>query len=194
MQKQEMSNDRKMSMLMSGMSWGKFAGMIGTSTVVMFFLMYQLIYSLDHALFSLNRLIASLVMACVMAMVMLGFMWSMYQGKRAKMMVFVGSALLGVVLLVVNRTQALIGDVAFMRAMIPHHSIAINNAEKAHISDPRVRRLADGIIEAQVREIAAMKLLIADIQQNGNRGTANLPPRPAVLTPEMQQKAQDAAR
>jgi uncharacterized protein (DUF305 family) len=34
-------------------------------------------------------------------------------------------------LLWVNRNQVLIGDTSFMKAMIPHHSIAINNAEKA---------------------------------------------------------------
>ena len=168
-----------------GMGWGRFAGMIGTSTVIMFFLMYQLVYSVDHALFSVNRLIASLVMACVMAVVMLGFMWSMYHGKRAKVAVVVVSALLAVVLLVVNRTQAVIGDVAFMSAMIPHHSIAINNARKADISDPRVRRLADGIIESQVREIAEMKLLIDDIQRHGERGTTPIPPRSAQATPAM---------
>ena len=168
--------------------------MIATSTVLMFFLMYQLIYSLDHFMFSINRLIASLVMACVMSIVMLGFMWSMYEGKRTKLAVLAGSALLGIVLLGVNRRQAVIGDVTFMKSMIPHHSIAINNAEKAAIRDPRVRRLADGIVEAQVREIAAMKMLIADIQQNGSRGTSDLPARPAVLTPDMEATARAAAR
>ncbi|MCL7751168.1 hypothetical protein LV475_06115 [Guyparkeria hydrothermalis] len=39
---------------MSGMSWGRFAAMIATSTVIMFFLMYQLVFSLDHATFSMN--------------------------------------------------------------------------------------------------------------------------------------------
>jgi uncharacterized protein (DUF305 family) len=48
--------------------------------------------------------------------------------------------------------------------MIPHHSIAIMTSERAHIRDPRVRKLADGIIEAQVREIAEMKSLIADLE------------------------------
>ena len=67
---------------MAGMSWGRFAAMIATSTLAMFFLMYQLVYSLDHAMFSLNRLIASLLMGCVMAVVMLGFMWPMYKGTR----------------------------------------------------------------------------------------------------------------
>jgi hypothetical protein len=57
-----------------GMSWGRFAAMIATSTFIMFFLMYQLIYSPDHAMFSINRFIASLVMGCGMTIVMLAFM------------------------------------------------------------------------------------------------------------------------
>lgn len=48
--------------------------------------------------------------------------------------------------------------------MIPHHSIAIMTSTRAHIADPRVRKLADGIVDAQVREIAEMKKLIKDIQ------------------------------
>jgi len=51
-----------------------------------------------------------------------------------------------------------------MKAMIPHHSIAIMTSERAHISDPRVRKLADGIIESQRREIEEMKELIRDLQ------------------------------
>lgn len=174
------------------MSWGRFAAMIATSTVVMFFLMYQLVYSLDHALFSLNRLMASLIMGCVMAVIMLGFMWSMYEGRRAKVAIVAGAAVLGALLLFMNRAQTLVDDTTFMRAMIPHHSIAINNATKARISDPRVRTLADEIIASQVREIAEMKLLIADIERNGGRGGQPLPPRPAVVTPDMQPKIREA--
>lgn len=180
--------------MMKGMSWSRFGGMIATSTVIMFFLMYQLVYTLDHALFSMNRLIASLVMGCVMTLVMLGFMWSTYRGRATKIAVLAGAALLGGVLLSANRSQALIEDVSFMKSMIPHHSIAINNARKAGISDPRVRELADKIIEAQVREIAEMKLLIADISRSGERGTADLPPRSTQMTPEMERQIREAVR
>lgn len=169
------------------MSWARFAAMIATSVVIMFFLMYQLVYSSDHVLFSLNRLVASLVAGCIMIIVMLGFMWSMYSGKQTKVAVVVVAALAGAALLAMNRSQEAVSDVLFMKAMIPHHSIAINNARKASISDPRVRKLADGIIESQVREIAEMKLLIDDIARNGDRGAAPLPPRTAQLTPEMQE-------
>ena len=177
-----------------GMGWGRFAGMIATSVVIMFFLMYQLIYSTDHAMFSVNRLIASLVMGCVMAVVMLGFMWSMYHGKGLKIGVVAASAVMAVTLLTVNRSQAVIGDVSFMKSMIPHHSIAINNARKASISDPRVRKLADGIIESQVLEIAEMKLLIDSIGRNGERGRMDLPARSTAITPEMNRKIIEAVK
>lgn len=171
------------------MGWGRFAGMILLSTAVMFVLMYQLVYSADHVFFSLNRLVASLVMACVMTLIMLGFMWSMYRGQGVKIAVLVLALVIGIGLLLTNRSQALVSDLTFMQAMIPHHSIAVNNASKAAISDPRVRELADKIIESQVREIAEMELLIDDIRQNGERGEASLPARPATLTPEMVEEA-----
>ena len=179
---------------MMGMGWGPFAAMIAASTIIMFFLMYQLIYSLDDAMFSVNRLIAALVMGCVMTLVMLSFMWSMYEGTRTKITILVLAALLGMILLYMNRSQALISDVSFMKAMIPHHSIAINNARKASISDPRVRKLADEIIESQVREIAEMKLLIQDIEQNGEQGTTVLPARSTEITPEMERQIREAVQ
>jgi hypothetical protein len=179
---------------MAGMQWGRFAAMIATSTFIMFFLMYQLIYTFDHATFSVNRLVASLVMGCVMTIVMLGFMWSMYKGRVAKIAVLALAGLGTLILLFVNRSQSLIGDVRFMKSMIPHHSIAINNAGKASISDPRVRKLADEIIESQVREIAEMKLLLDDIARNGERGTAELSARSAAVTPEMEAKIREAVR
>ena len=177
-----------------GMSWTRFAGMIAVSTLILFFLMYQLIYSIDHAMLSINRLVASLVMGCVMSVVMLSFMWSMYRGRRIKVAVLVGATAGAVILLAVNRTQAVISDVSFMQSMIPHHSIAINNARKATITDPRVRRLADGIIESQVREIAEMKLLIEDIDREGKRGTSKLPARSAQVTPDMEPEIRAAVR
>lgn len=174
------------------MSWGKFAAMIATSAFIMFFLMYQLVYELDHALFSINRFVASLVMGAVMSAVMLGFMWSMYKGRTLKLVVLIGSVAAAVLLIGVNRSQALVDDSAFMKSMIPHHSIAINNARRAAISDPRVRELADQIIAAQVREIAEMKLLLEDIARNGERGGQALPPRPAEVTPDMLPKIENA--
>ena len=175
-------------------SWGKLAGMVGVSTVLMFGLMYQLVYEADHIFFSVNRLIASLVMACVMTVVMLGFMWPMYKGERTKLTVVALAAVGAVALLAINRGQMLVGDSQFMKAMIPHHSIAINNARKADIRDPRVRALADKIIRSQVREIEEMKILTADIRRNGRQGNAPLPAAAAEITPDMKPEIAQAVR
>ena len=174
------------------MGWGRFAAMIAASTVIMFFLMYQLVYSADHATFSLNRLLAALIMGGVMTALMLAFMWKMYQPQSAKIAVLVGGLVVAGTLLALNRSQTLIDDTRFMKSMIPHHSIAINNSRKAQISDPRVRELADKIIESQVREIAEMKLLLLDIERNGERASEPLPARAAVLTPDMEPKIREA--
>jgi uncharacterized protein (DUF305 family) len=64
------------------------------------------------------------------------------------------------------RSQTTVGDVAYMKAMIPHHSIAVLTSRRAEIQDPRVRKLADGIIATQLREIDAMKALIADMERD----------------------------
>lgn len=176
------------------MGWGRFFAMVAASTAVMFPLMYQLVYSPDHATFALTRLVSSVVMGCVMSVVMLAFMWKMYAGTTAKLAVLVGSIVLGVGVLAVNRQQTLIGDVDFMESMIPHHSIAINNARKADLRDPRVRELADSIIRAQVKEIAEMKLLVEDIERHGSRGSTTLPPTTAALTPDMKSEIAAAVR
>ncbi|MFC3165617.1 DUF305 domain-containing protein [Ciceribacter thiooxidans] len=175
-----------------GMGWGRFAGMIAVSTIIMFFLMYQLVYSYDHALFSLNRFLASLLMGCVMAVIMLGFMWSMYSGRGVKITIVVIASIAAVVLFYINRNQSLVDDTTFMKAMIPHHSIAINDARKATISDPRVRRLADQIIASQMQEIEEMNRLIDDIDSNGSRGDKPLPARAATITPDMEPKIREA--
>jgi len=155
------------------MSYVRFGAMILTSTVVMFGLMYLNTYALDHVWFSQTRAWMAVVMGAAMAVIMLG----MYRNKQANLAIFIGAALAFTAALFLVRSQETAGDVSYMKAMIPHHSIAIMTSERAHIRDPRVRKLADGIIEAQVREIAEMKQLIADLEKNPVPADApDLPP------------------
>lgn len=142
-----------------------FAMMVGAATVIMFGLMYLNTYQLDHIFFSETRAYMAVLMGAVMAFVMLLFMWSMYPNKKANIAILLGSVALFAGSLYLVRSQQTVDDLSYMRAMIPHHSIAVLTSTRAHISDPRVRKLADGIIEAQVREIAEMKAYIKDLDQ-----------------------------
>jgi uncharacterized protein (DUF305 family) len=137
------------------------------STVVMFGLMYLNTYALDHIFFSQTRMWMAFYMGAVMAIIMLAFMLGMYSNKRVNLAIFAGAVVTFALSLWLVRSQETVDDLAWMRAMIPHHSIAILTSKRADISDPRVRALADAIIEAQLSEIAEMKRYIADIEANG---------------------------
>jgi len=145
-------------------SYARFGAMIATSTVAMFGLMYLNAYELGHVFFSETRFYMALVMGATMAVIMLGFMLSMHTDRRVNTGIFIGSAVVFAVALWLVRSQATIEDASYMKAMIPHHSIAILTSERAHIADPRVRTLADQIIGSQRQEIAAMKALIRDLE------------------------------
>lgn len=139
--------------------------MIVTATIVMFGVMYLNTYELSHLFFSETRAYMALVMGAIMAVIMLGFMLNMYPNRRVNVSLFAGSVLLFGLALWLVRSQETVDDVSYMKAMIPHHSIAILTSERAHISDPRVRKLADTIISSQRQEIQEMKALLKDIEE-----------------------------
>jgi len=170
--------------------WTTFFAMIATSIVTMFVLKYSALWELDQALFSQTRMWMALMMGMAMIVIMLGFMWGMYRSLATKIAVMALACVGFALFLFLVRSQHTVEDEAWMKAMIPHHSIAILTSERAAISDPRVRELADAIIEAQVREIAEMKLLLADIEANGERGDGTpLEPRAAKLAPRLEAEA-----
>ena len=157
------------------MTYRRFFAMIATSTVIMYGLMYLNTYAVDHIWFSQTRAWMALLMGAVMAVIMLGFMWKMYDRKQVNMAIVGISVAVFAGSLWLVRSQETVGDISYMEAMIPHHSIAIMTSRRAHISDPRVRNLANDIIDAQVKEIGEMEKLIADIKANGDEG-GNLQP------------------
>lgn len=146
-------------------TYGHFAAMVATSTAIGFGGMYLNVFDIDHAYFSWTRLFMALIMGGIMTAVMMIFMWKMYPNRK------INAAILGVAAALfasgvgLVRSQATVDDVGYMKAMIPHHSIAILTSTRARIDDPRVRKLADGIVETQKREIAEMKQLISDLEK-----------------------------
>lgn len=143
----------------------RFAAMIGTSTIIMFGLMYLNTYELGDVFFSETRVYMAFMMGAAMAIIMLAFMLNMHPNRRVNNGIFVASAVVFALALWLVRSQTTIEDVSWMKAMIPHHSIAILTSERANLSDPRVRELASQIIESQRREIGEMKALINDLEK-----------------------------
>ncbi len=149
-------------------SYVRYFAMIGTSIVVMFFLMYLHSYQIiEHAWFSETRAFMALIMGAAMMVIMLSYMLNMYKSRSMNIAIYAGAIVLFGVSLWLVRSQITVSDVDYMEGMIPHHSIAILTSERAQIQDLRVRELADEIIAAQRREIAEMKWLISDIRENG---------------------------
>lgn len=144
-------------------NYAKFFGMIVTSGILMFIIMYLNTYELGHFFFSETRLYMTILSVSVMGVIMLSFMGHMLTNQKANIWILVVCVLVFASSLFLVRSQTTIDDVDYMEGMIPHHSIAILTSERANISDPRVRELADQIIEAQKKEIEEMKILIQDI-------------------------------
>ncbi len=154
------------------MSYWRFGAMILASMVAMFVLTYVNSYELSHVQWSETRFYMTFVMGATMAVIMLAFMLGMYRNTKVNLAIVAGAVLVFVGALWLVRSQTTVQDTSYMRAMIPHHSIAILTSERAEIDDVRVRELADEIIGAQRREIAEMNWLIDDIEANGAATTA----------------------
>ncbi len=148
-----------------GNHYTKFILMLASSFAAMYITMYLNTYQSDHVYFSMTRFYMTCLGISTMSIIMWLFMRQMYQDQKKNIAIVVGSILLFVGAFTLVRAQSpIIGDVLYMKGMIPHHSIAILTSKKADLKDPEVRKLADGIIAAQEKEIKEMKAQIARLE------------------------------
>ena len=139
----------------------KFAITLFVSFCVMYGVMFLNVDDASHVYLSLTRLYMALLMVAPMAIVMLLMMKKMYANKKLNNIILVCGIAVFISALTMLRQQTFVSDRQYMQAMIPHHSSAILTSKNATIKDPEVRKLADGIIESQEREIALMKQLLS---------------------------------
>ena len=142
----------------------RFFAMVLTATGIMYCLMYLNTYQLSHVWFSETRGYMTAIMGATMTVVMLLFMWGMHKNRSLNFGIIAIAVVVFSLALWLVRSQRTVDDVSYMKAMIPHHSIAILTSERAQIGDERVRALADQIIEAQRKEIAEMEALIKALE------------------------------
>ena len=149
-----------MNMDMGKSPYLMFAANLLASGIVMYFVMYTMINSTAELYNNLNNVYMTLMMLTSMALFMLWMMPAMFPNRKTNIIlnvVFAGTFLLS---LFGMRTQALVGNDQFLRAMIPHHSGAVLMCEKSSITDPQIKQLCQGIITSQKAEIAQMKALL----------------------------------
>ncbi len=111
----------------------RFAAMILTAMVVMYFVMFVGSWELGHVRFSQSRVFMAITMGGTMGLIMLAWMLNMYKSAKANVAIVLVSLLLFAGGTVLDRSQATVDDTAFMRGMIPHHSLAITRSERAGI-------------------------------------------------------------
>lgn len=130
------------------------------SGLVMYLVMFVMIDGLSSFYNNLNMLYMTLMMAAPMTMMVLA-MKSMFPSRRANAAIVAASIIVFFGSFALIRTQTTIGDTAFLRSMIPHHSGAILMCQQASLKDPEVVRLCQGIIKSQRQEIEQMKAILA---------------------------------
>lgn len=139
--------------------------MLLCSAVSMYITMYFHTYEWSHVFFSWTRMYMTFIGISGMAIIMFLFMRKMYKNKKKNTLIIVGSLALMICSTILVRKQIPIDEVKWMKAMIPHHSIAILTSKNAAIKDAEVKKLAEDIIETQEREIAEMKEIIKRLEK-----------------------------
>ena len=144
----------------------KFFIMQGISLVVMFAVMYSMVDVWDHIYLNINRFYMAFLMVLPMTVIMLMMMSDMYTDRKKNMAIIslALAAFVGVFFLV--RTQGFVGNQAFLRSMIPHHSSAILMCQEADITDQEILDLCDNIIQVQRVEIQQMEDIMERLGDN----------------------------
>ena len=150
---------------MTAMSYKMFSIMMAISFLIMYCVMFLNMDKLVHYHTSMTRIYMALLMVAPMAVIMMVMMGNMYPNKKLNISIIIGGIVLFIIILIGLRTQTPIGDVQYMKAMIPHHSSAIMTSKSANIKDSEVRKLADGIIASQEREIAQMENILKRMKE-----------------------------
>ena len=129
--------------------------------VIMYLVMFVMIDRLSSFYNNLNMFYMTLMMVAPMVVLMIVFMPDMFKSKAINASLLAGSVAVFFGSFALIRTQTTIGDSAFLRSMIPHHSGAILMCEQAKLRDPEVAALCVNIIKSQREEIATMKAMLA---------------------------------
>lgn len=130
------------------------------SGIIMYLVMFVMIDRIDSFYNNLNMFYMTLMMVAPMVVLMILAMAHMFGSKTANIVLLALSLVVFFGSFALIRTQTTIGDQAFLRSMIPHHSGAILMCQEASLSDPQIVKLCENIIKSQREEIDQMKAIL----------------------------------
>ena len=133
---------------------------LAVSAAIMYLVMFAMIDTLGEFYNNLNMLYMTMMMVAPMGALMLLMMGSMYGNRRLNLLLYAAFAGLFMLGTVGTRAQAGIGNVQFLRSMIPHHSGASLMCREASVSDPEIIALCGNIQRSQRAEIDQMKRIL----------------------------------
>lgn len=138
--------------------------MTALSYIAMYLAMYAMIYTLGDFYSNINQAYMAAMMAAPMVIIELVVMRAMYPSRAANVAIILVSAIVLIAAWAAIRYQTFVGDIQFVRSMVPHHSGAILMCQEASIQDGELKKLCDQIIRSQEDEIAQMKAILARLE------------------------------
>lgn len=138
--------------------------MIIFSFISMYIFMYAMVNTPANAVNNLNQVYMAALMTAPMVAIELLVMKNMYPDRRRNALLVGASILAAITFFAFIQNQTAIGDIQFLRSMIPHHAGAITMCEAASLTDPEIVQLCDSIIANQESEIEQMQLLLEKLE------------------------------
>jgi len=136
--------------------------------ILSFFCMYILMYAMvnvaDNVLMNINQFYMAGLMTMPMIIIELVLMRHMYANKKFNAVIIALAAVALSGFYAAIRQQRAVGDKQFLKSMVPHHAGAILMCEEANIKDPEVKKLCEGIIAGQQKEIEQMKAKLESLK------------------------------
>lgn len=135
------------------------------SGIVMYLVMFVMIDTASSFYNNLNMFYMTLMMVAPMVVLMILAMMHMFPSKQANIILIAVAIVAFFGSFALIRTQTTIGNTAFVRSMVPHHSGAILMCQKASLTDAELKSLCGGIIKSQQQEIDQMKRILVRLNQ-----------------------------
>lgn len=138
----------------------RFGLTLAVSLMAMWLISLAQVRAIEHAYLNLSNLYIALTGVGAMGLIMFVAMRGMFQNVRKNVVTL--AALVAVLVggFTLARTEAFVGDRAFLESMIPHHSRALVVCQESQIVDAEIVALCDRIIQSQTEEIQQMQAIL----------------------------------